>query len=313
MDRRHALTGGLCLLGSAWLNAALARAGSSGERTPLPRVPIRPDVSARTFELKLAPAWQRTASSRLRWLESMLHRLGRDATLAVWSAAFRRPDDGLMASTLSEGWTGYEEGGDGGIRLDDLVSGRFRSPVQGISNDQARELVLMDSGIRMPLATHPTLTVAKQATAYQALHLGLDGTARLAAAMADQLGKEGELLAYDFCREDRIARAGGDGSAQAAAEVLREWAELARPSTPSMFTAGLDVELIHETDSEVVVHVTACEWARYFRERHPAVGYLVACSTDDAALRAVTDRVWLQRTTTIMEGGEFCGFRIYAA
>jgi len=43
------------------------------------------------------------------------------------------------------------------------------------------------------------------------------------------------------------------------------------------------------------------------------VGYLVACSTDDAELRAVTDGLWMQRTSTIMEGGKLCDFRIYKA
>jgi hypothetical protein len=61
----------------------------------------------------------------------------------------------------------------------------------------------------------------------------------------------------------------------------------------------------------VILHVTACEWARYFGERHPSVAYLVACSTDEAGPRAVTDGLWMQRTSTIMEGGEVCDFTIY--
>ncbi len=59
--------------------------------------------------------------------------------------------------------------------------------------------------------------------------------------------------------------------------------------------------------------VTQCEWARYFRERHPLVGYLMACSTDEAAYRAFNPALRLQRTSTLMEGGQVCDFRIYAA
>jgi len=52
---------------------------------------------------------------------------------------------------------------------------------------------------------------------------------------------------------------------------------------------------------------------RRSRGRSRAAGYLVACSTDDAELRAVTDGLWMQRTSTIMEGGKLCDFRIYKA
>ncbi|HOC42669.1 MAG TPA: L-2-amino-thiazoline-4-carboxylic acid hydrolase [Thermoanaerobaculales bacterium] len=69
--------------------------------------------------------------------------------------------------------------------------------------------------------------------------------------------------------------------------------------------------MVRASDSEVVLHIRACEWARYFRERHFSVGYLVACSTDDAELRAVTDNLRMQRTSTIMEGGTVCDFRVY--
>ena len=82
--------------------------------------------------------------------------------------------------------------------------------------------------------------------------------------------------------------------------------------TPSLFTAGLDLELIRESDTEVVLNVTACEWARYFLERHPSVGYLVACSSDEAALKAANETLSMQRTSTIMEGGDECDFRWYS-
>lgn len=55
-----------------------------------------------------------------------------------------------------------------------------------------------------------------------------------------------------------------------------------------------------------------CEWARYFQERHPRVGYLMACSTDETAYRAFNPSLRLQRTQTLMEGGALCDFRIYA-
>jgi predicted hydrocarbon binding protein len=74
----------------------------------------------------------------------------------------------------------------------------------------------------------------------------------------------------------------------------------------------LQVELVSKTAREAVLHVRECEWARYFRERHPQVGYLMACSTDEAAYRAFNPGLRLQRTQTLMEGADFCDFRVHA-
>ena len=79
-----------------------------------------------------------------------------------------------------------------------------------------------------------------------------------------------------------------------------------------MHSAGLEVELIRGSDKEVVTRVTECEWAPYYLERHPRVGYLLACSHDNAAYSSISDRVRLQRTSTLMEGGQECDFRVYA-
>jgi hypothetical protein len=79
-----------------------------------------------------------------------------------------------------------------------------------------------------------------------------------------------------------------------------------------MFTAGLQIELIRASDNEVVTLVKECEWARYFRGRHPRLGYLLACSLDNAMYGAFNKRIRLQRTYTLMEGGSECDVRMYA-
>jgi hypothetical protein len=313
MERREVLKAGLCLFGGACLAAERGWAGSRDERHALPRVPRNLAVRTRTFEMKLAPICKRTLYSRLCWLESMLHRLGRDVTLALWSEAFRLPDDGLMTAILAGSWEAYEDRGDGVKRLDEMIGSRFSAPVEGISKVQAHDLAMMDAGVRLPGEKFPSLNVMRRITAYDALHLRLDGLARLAATMTSQLGKEGELLAYDFCRNDRLAAVASGGEKRTAAEALKSWADMTRSTEEGVFSAGLKAELIRESATEVMVNITECEWARYFRERHPTVGYLVACSTDDAALRATTDKLWLQRTSTIMEGGNLCDFRVFMA
>jgi hypothetical protein len=261
--------------------------------------------------MKLAPVCKSSFHSRLSWLESMLYRLGKEVTLAIWTEAFRVPDDGSMRTTLAEGWEPYEDD-DGQLHwIDRMIESLFASPVEGVTKAKAHGLVMMEPGIRLSMERHPKLTVKKNVTTYDALHIRLDGMARLAATLQEHLGKEGELIAYDMIRESRIARARAAGPKREPADVLKEWAAFAKAKEPNIFNAGQNVELIKETDSELIIHVTACEWARYFRERHPTVAYLVSCSTDEADLRTVTDGLRMQRTSTIMEGGKVCDFRVY--
>jgi hypothetical protein len=75
----------------------------------------------------------------------------------------------------------------------------------------------------------------------------------------------------------------------------------------------LVILVVRGSETEVVTLVKECEWARYFQERHPGVGYLLACSLDNAAYESFNQRIHLQRSYTLMEGGEMCDFRVYAA
>ncbi len=82
------------------------------------------------------------------------------------------------------------------------------------------------------------------------------------------------------------------------------------PDEPNMYSAGLEVEFIRGSKTEVVTRVTECEWARYYRECHPKVGYMLACGLDNAVYRSFNSRIRLQRTSTLMEGGTECDFRV---
>lgn len=110
-------------------------------------------------------------------------------------------------------------------------------------------------------------------------------------------------------REDRLRAEGGRTGT--VAEFMADLT--ARPQQPDIFTAGLDQEIVRASEREVVLHIKACEWARYYRERHREVGYLMACSTDEIAYRAFNSALRTQRTSTLMEGGSLCDFRIYSA
>ena len=148
----------------------------------------------------------------------------------------------------------------------------------------------------------------REISAYDVLHLRFDGLAYLAETLIDSYGKQGELIVYDLMIAGRLANSKGEkGSVE---QFMANFT--AKPAKPNLFTAGLEIEKISETPREVVINVRECEWARYFLERHPRVGYLMACSTDEVAYKSFNQDLRMQRTQTIMEGAEKCDFKIYA-
>ena len=145
---------------------------------------------------------------------------------------------------------------------------------------------------------------------FDALHLRFDGLATLVEALIDVYGKQGELIAYDLIIKSRLASSAG--AFMSVEDFVADF-DATPEHGPNLFTAGLEMETISKAPREIVVHVTECEWARYYQERHPHVGYLMACSTDEVAYRALNDQLMMQRTQTIMEGSMYCDFRIYAS
>jgi hypothetical protein len=267
----------------------------------------------RTFALRLAPRYEYNFWYYLLWLKQLLHRLGHQHTLAVWEEAFRDYDQELLVQILSSGWQETEESETEDVekKLSDTLTELFPSPVEGISSKDAKVLLEANPPFRQIRQRLPTLNVQRQSSTYEALHLFHDPLALLAEALLDRYGKEGELVAYDAMLEEWPR---GEEPSMSVEEFMtkRQARFGSGPEEPDIFSAGLEVELIRSSATEVVTRVTECEWARYFRERHPSVGYLLACSIDNAAYRCYNDRLRLQRTTNLMEGGTQCDFRVYA-
>lgn len=264
----------------------------------------------RTFPLKLVSWLPARYVSYLRWLRHLVERLGPGHVLALWQEVFETYHDDLLRGILTTGWNevAQDEAIDVEAAIAALPARFFPVARAGIGKEKARQLVEQMPPISQIRRSFASFNVWRETTAYEAIHLGRDGLARLAEAVIRSFGKQGELIVYDVLREERVAAAGGKtGSvAEFIADFVRE------PESASLFTAGLDSEILRVSTQEVVLHVRACEWARYFQERHPQVGYLMACSTDEAAYRAFNDNLRLQRTSTLMEGGRMCDFRIYA-
>lgn len=309
MDRRNLIKSGLCAAGVAWLSCQRAGAGTETTSKPAPATRGGLQGTGRTFPLKLEALWSASFDTRLYWLRSLLERFGKEAALAVWKKAFRDVKDDLLDTILAGDWQPYEAEEGTTRSAEEILEGRFASPVEGITKAEARRLVHLDPGIVVPPRRFPSLRVQKEVNGYAGNHLRFDGIARVAEVLLDRHGKQGELAAYDFLRAQRWEQSAGQP--REAGEVIREWADFPQSKDRNIWTAGINVKLVRRSETDAVVHVTACEWARYFTERHPRVGYLISCSTDDAALLATNDRLRMQRTSTIMEGGKVCDFRVY--
>ncbi|MGD8792374.1 MAG: L-2-amino-thiazoline-4-carboxylic acid hydrolase [Anaerolineae bacterium] len=267
----------------------------------------------RTFELSLASEMEYHAWHYLNWLKHLAERLGREPALALWQDAFETYDEKLLSQILATGWqaVAQDERHDIARGLSEVVDELFPAAVEGVSAAQARAILARTPPFRQIAQHLPEVNVKRQITTYEALHLFRDGLACLAEALIARYGKQGELIAYDALLEEWPPSP--DPRMSVENFMSRRAARFAaEPEEADIFSAGLEVEFVRASDSEVVTRVVECEWARYFLERHPGVGYLLACSLDNAAYRSFNDRLRLQRRSTLMEGGPACDFRVYA-
>ena len=268
----------------------------------------------RTFPLQLAPAYVAHYALSLHFLKMMLERLGEPAALDTWRQAFEGADDELFYRTLEQGWQ-VEPGSMAGeveASLAGLLVHLFRQPVQGVSAEQAGELVDKAPPFAQLTERFPMLNAQRTSTTYDALHLFRHGLARLAETLIERYGKAGEYLVLETMLREIASRPVQETSPEEFFDLCSSWYN-PEAETPTISSAGQELELKRTGENELTMRVTACEWARYYRERHPRVGYLMACSTDAAYFQSYHPDIRLQRTTTLMEGEDHCDFRIYTS
>jgi hypothetical protein len=267
----------------------------------------------RRFEMELASSFDYHYWYYVLVLRHLLERLGREHTLALWADAFRAYDDALLEEILSSGWEAVEDGQGEGFEesISESLADLFPSPVEGVARAEARRLVDSAPPFAQIRRKLPAPNMKRESTTYEALHLFRDGLALLAEVLIEDYGKQGEFLFYDAMLEE-LAESPAETVPVEKFMSRRQARFRTKPDKPDMFSAGLEVEFIRASDTEVVHRVTECEWARYYQERHPRVGYLLACCMDNAVYRSLNPRIRLQRTSTLMEGGTACDFRVYA-
>ena len=245
----------------------------------------------------------------LRWFRHLSERLGLEDTISIWENAFANYDDEYLIGILSYGWTTVESDQSNWTpeKINNLISACLLTSAMVISTSKLGRIINNTPPLFQIKRFFSNDIVEREITAYDALHIRFDGFAYLAEAIIEAYGKQGEFIVYDLVVADRLADS--EGQKGTVKEFIANF--MSKPDTPNLFTAGLEIQQINQTRTELVINVLECEWARYFRERHPQVGYLMACSTDEIAYKDFNSRLRLQRTQTIMEGHDKCDFRIF--
>lgn len=271
---------------------------------------INPLCRDRVFPQRLGTLFKGQYKRYLQTLRKLVERLGYDNTMTIWQTAFKNYEDRLLAEILSREW---QDNAAGQVDYSDEVINEhlgtyFPASIEGLTKQAARELVENTPPIPQMRQQFPSLNVWRNITAYEFHHMWYHGMALLVEAMIMLHNKEGELIAYDLAQEMEV-----EGATQMdVPEFMASMEPFLKPDQPSLYAAALDVEFLNTSDKEMIFQIKECEWARYFQDWHPGVGYLMICSTDENTDRAANEKIRMQRTSTIMEGGKMCHFRYFA-
>ena len=311
MERRNFIQSAFCSLACAGMGVHLLDSNDVLRGATGPRISVPP--RNKTFSMELKPEVLRSYRNYAGWLRRLTERLGYGRTLEIWNDAYRNYDETRLDEILSSGWIPKNDNGpnDENEKINDIVNTYFLSPVEGLTKDETLQIIETTPPIKqIRNYFSSSLNLQKDITAYDSLFLSYDGPALLIEALIKHHKKEGELIAYDFIRERRIY--GAEKNPLSVEQLLFAIGSITKSEKPNLMSATLTTEVISTSNREIVMHVKECEWARYFRENHPTVGYLMSCSTDEAAYKTANKNIRMQRTGSIMEGNEICDFRVYA-
>lgn len=260
----------------------------------------------RRFDLTLSQEIAGALSTYATVYHHLLERLGLEAADGLWAALPTAPD--ALTSEILAHPRRPESEPLTEAQLREGLDHVFALTVRGVTADQALDFLQGKPPFAFLRAAVPSGQGVFAVTTFQWLHLFRDALARIAEEAVARYGKAAEFMIYDAL----LGEASGWDKIPAADFMKQRLARYqTTPETPNAYSAGLDITLVRGDEREIVAHVTACEWAHYYRERHPSVGYLLACALDDPMYRLLCDGVRFQRRCTLMEGGSHCEFCFY--
>ncbi len=130
----------------------------------------------------------------------------------------------------------------------------------------------------------------------------------LCRAFSDEFGSEKSMNVARRVIEEvsieqgaKLAEALGNQSLSTFCTAIQAWSS----------GEALEIEMVEQTDSKLYFNVTRCKYAELYaglgiRE----LGVILSCSRDFALIRGFNPDARLIRTQTIMEGADYCDFRI---
>jgi len=81
-------------------------------------------------------------------------------------------------------------------------------------------------------------------------------------------------------------------------------------SPPPLYQHALVAEMVEDTAQAFEYRISQCLWAKMFREQDAAdIGYAAICHPDFAVASALTPKLKLIRTKTLMQGHDCCNHR----
>ena len=74
---------------------------------------------------------------------------------------------------------------------------------------------------------------------------------------------------------------------------------------------ALEFEIVETSSTKAAINITRCKYAEMYREHGlEEFGYLLSCGRDYAMIEGFNPNIEFTRTQTIMEGADYCNFRL---
>ncbi len=270
------------------------------------------DIKKKTFNAQLSKAFTGIYKQYAVFASHCLIRLGFEPTINLMGKTLLQKTDYYTSEILNYGWMPSEAAADIEKEKKDIISANLPDSILRIETPGCQNLVDQFSEMyplnQMIVKFRDELQLECKLTAYEYLHLVFDGYAKLIEALIKEYNKEGELIAYDIERKIRLSNPpkSCDNDIK---QFMKDFAFL--ENSNDLLSIGLSCTLKKVTENEVVKDVNECAWARYFRDHHPDVGYLIACSTDETEYLNYNKSLRMRRTKTLMEGGDCCDFHVF--
>ncbi|MBN1318414.1 MAG: L-2-amino-thiazoline-4-carboxylic acid hydrolase [Anaerolineales bacterium] len=109
------------------------------------------------------------------------------------------------------------------------------------------------------------------------------------------ISKDARMAGMELARN-----AGSNSLKELGSQILNNWSQ----------GGAMTIDLLEETESTLSFNVTRCRYAEmYERLGIKDLGFCLSCSRDEPLVKGFNQRIKLVRTSTIMEGAEYCDFR----